>query len=143
MSRVATYCVAAALFLGGPAAAFAQDTAAPQLLLELNALQPSDKGCRLTFVVNNKLGQDLSKAAFEIALFSDQGVVDRLSILDFGDLPAGKTKVTRFDLAGTDCTKIGRVLVNAATECVGSGIDPKTCMRALVASSRTSAEFGV
>ncbi|RWE72570.1 MAG: hypothetical protein EOS63_30100, partial [Mesorhizobium sp.] len=76
---------------------------APALSLELNAAQPSEKGCRLTFVVNNALGADLSKAAFEIALFNEAGVVDRLTVLDFKDLPAGKTKVTRFDLAGADC----------------------------------------
>ncbi len=45
------------------------------LSLELNGAQPSDKGCRLTFVVANNLGADLSKAAFEIALFNDAGVV--------------------------------------------------------------------
>lgn len=72
---------------------------APALNLELNGAQPSDKGCRLTFVVTNNLGADLSKAAFEIALFNEVGVVDRLTVLDFKELPAGKTKVTRFDLA--------------------------------------------
>ena len=77
---------------------WAQSTPAPQLSLELNAAQSSDKGCRLTFVVNNGLGADLSKAAFEIALFNEAGAVNRLSVLDFKDLPAGKTKVTRFDL---------------------------------------------
>ena len=82
--------------------AWAQQSApVPALSLELNGAQPSDKGCRLTFVVNNNLGADLSKAAFEIALFNEAGVVDRLTVLDFKDLPAGKTKVTRFDLAGT------------------------------------------
>lgn len=43
---------------------------APVLTLELNAAQPSDKGCRLTFLVSNNLGADLTKAAFEIALFN-------------------------------------------------------------------------
>ena len=98
-------------------------------MLELNAAQPSDKGCRLTFVVTNNLGAELTKAAFEIALFNDTGVVDRLTVLDFNELPEGKTKVARFDLAGTDCAKISRVLVNHATECTGAGIDPKACLQ--------------
>ncbi|RUT78890.1 hypothetical protein EOD14_34625, partial [Mesorhizobium sp. M7A.T.Ca.US.000.02.1.1] len=90
--------------------AWAQESApVPALTLELNGAQPSDKGCRLTFVVNNNLGADLSKAAFEIALFNEAGVVDRLTVLDFKELPAGKTKVTRFDLAGTECSKVSRV----------------------------------
>ncbi|TIV76481.1 MAG: hypothetical protein E5V78_29760 [Mesorhizobium sp.] len=116
---------------------------APALSLELNAAQPSEKGCRLTFVVNNALGADLSKAAFEIALFNEAGVVDRLTVLDFKDLPAGKTKVTRFDLAGADCGKLSRVLINSATECAGSGVDPAACMRALKTSARTAIAFGV
>ncbi|MDG4880186.1 hypothetical protein [Mesorhizobium sp. WSM4884] len=135
----------------GPAPAWAQSTPAPAsvqapvpaLSLELNTAQPSDKGCRLAFVVNNALGADLSKAAFEIALFNEAGVVDRLTVLDFKDLPAGKTKVTRFDLAGADCGKIGRVLINSATECVGTGVDPAACMRALKTSTKTGIAFGV
>lgn len=123
--------------------AWAQSAPAPQLSLELNAAQPSDKGCRLTFVVNNGLGADLSKAAFEIALFNEAGVVDRLSVLDFKDLPAGKTKVTRFDLAGTDCTKLSRVLINSATECVGAGVEPGACMRGLKTETKTGIAFGV
>ncbi|AZO37843.1 MAG: hypothetical protein EOS81_29480 [Mesorhizobium sp.] len=117
--------------------------AAPALSLELNAAQPSEKGCRLTFVVNNALGADLSKAAFEIALFNEAGVVDRLTVLDFKDLPAGKTKVTRFDLAGADCGKLSRVLINSATECAGTGVEPAACMRALKTSTRTAIAFGV
>ena len=123
-----------------PAQAAAQ---APALNLELNAAQPSDKGCRLTFVVNNALGADLSKAAFEVALFNEAGVVDRLSVLDFKQLPAGKTKVARFDLAGADCGKLGRVLINSATECTGAGVEPTACMRALKTSTKIAIAFGV
>ncbi|RAZ89197.1 hypothetical protein DPM33_19790 [Mesorhizobium hawassense] len=113
------------------------------LSLELNAAQPSEKGCRLTFVVKNPLGTDLSKAAFEIALFNQAGVVDRLTVLDFKDLPAGKTKVTRFDLAGADCGKLIRVLINSATECAGTGVEPAACMRGLKTSTKTGIAFGV
>lgn len=129
------------------APAWAQSAPAPVpgsvLSLELNAAQPSDKGCRLTFVVNNALGADLSKAAFEIALFNEAGVVDRLTVLDFKDLPAGKTKVTRFDLAGADCGKLSRVLINSATECSGNGVEPAACMRGLKTWTKTAIAFGV
>ena len=144
----------AALALGAlPAltapAAFAQDagkdaeTAQPAgLSLELNALQPSDKGCRLTFVIANHLSGDITKAAFEIALFDRTGVVDRLTVLDFRELPHGKTKVSRFDLPGADCGKISRVLVNGATTCSGSGIEPSDCIAKLHTSTRSEVEFG-
>lgn len=113
------------------------------LLLELNSVQPSEKGCRFTFVVVNKLGAELSRAAFEVALFNDKGVVDRLSVLDFNGLPDGKTKVTRFEIPGTDCAKVSRVLVNGATECQGAGIEPAACMRNLATASKAAIEFGV
>lgn len=126
----------------GPALA-QQAAPAPSLTLELNAAQPSDKGCRLTFVVNNGLGTDLTKAAFEIALFNEAGVVDRLTVLDFKELPAGKTKVTRFDLAGADCAKLSRVLINSATECTGASVEPAACMRGLKTETKTGIAFGV
>ncbi|TPM11799.1 hypothetical protein FJ960_00220 [Mesorhizobium sp. B2-3-11] len=119
------------------------EQSAPVLILELNAAQASDKGCRLTFLVNNNLGADLTKAAFEIALFNEAGVVDRLTVLDFKDLPSGKTKVTRFDLAGTDCIKVSRVLINSATECAGTGLEPAACLRKLKTDTRTGVAFGV
>ena len=110
-------CAAAMMAFPVIAAGWAQaedQPAKPALVLELNAAQPSDKGCRLTFVVTNNLGGELSKAAFEMAMFNEAGVVDRLTVLDFKDLPAGKTKVARFDLGGADCGKISRLLINAA-----------------------------
>ena len=115
----------------------------PALHLELNAVQPSDKGCRLTFVVNNQLGADLERVAFELALFNEAGAVDRLTVLAFKEMPAGKTKVSRFDIAGADCTKLSRVLINEATECVGAGVEPASCMRRLDATTKTGIAFGL
>ena len=118
-------------------------TPPPALVLELNAAQPSDKGCRFTFVVTNNLGAELSKAAFEIALFNEAGVVDRLTVLDFKELPTGKTKVTRFDLPGTDCAKVSRVLINNATDCAGQGVEPSACLRSLQTQSKSGIAFGI
>jgi hypothetical protein len=141
--KAATFVLSAAVATTLAWGAVAQEAKTPPALtLELNGAQPSDKGCRLTFVVNNDLGAGLSKAAFEIALFNQEGVVDRLTVLDFKDLPAGKTKVTRFDLAGTDCAKISRVLVNSATECAGSGIKPTACLAHLKTQTKTAISFG-
>ncbi len=143
--KTATLALSAAVATALSWGAAAQEAAKPAsaLSLELNGAQPSDKGCRLTFVVNNGLGADLSRAAFEIALFNEAGVVDRLTVLDFKDLPAGKTKVVRFDLAGTDCAKISRVLVNSATECAGKGIEPSACMAQLKTDSKAGISFGI
>ncbi|MGE0501847.1 MAG: hypothetical protein AB7I79_12945 [Rhizobiaceae bacterium] len=144
--RRITRVIAAASALALPPSAWgtasAQETASAALRLELNALQPFEKGCRLTFVVENRLGGDLQRAAFELALFDSSGVVDRLTVLDFRDMPEGKTKVSRFDLSGVDCAGVSRVLVNHANECQGEGIAPEACMRQLETSTKTQIVFG-
>lgn len=134
---------AALSILAAAGSASGQETSpTPALTLELNALQPSEKGCRLTFVVTNNLSAALDKVGFEIALFNQAQVVDRITLLDFKELPQGKTKVRRFDLGELDCTKITRVLVNDSTECSGAGIDPKACIRQLSPVTKSSVQFG-
>ena len=122
-------------------AAFAQ--ADGKLGLELSALQPSDKGCRLTFLVKNDTGAEISRAAFEIALFATDGIVDRLTVLEFKGLPVGRSKVSRFELAGVDCSKVGRVLINAVTACEGAGLTPQLCETKLAPTSKTGITFGL
>jgi len=121
----------------------AETPAAPVLTVELNALQKSDRGCRFTFVATNQLGAELSKAAFELVLFDTQGKVSRLTVVDFKDLPQGKTKVRQFDFSGLDCANIGRVLINDATECAGRGLYPKACIQSLTARTDTEVTFGI
>ena len=132
------------LSVASPGLARAEDPApAPALNLELNAMQPSDKGCRLTFLVENGLASDLEKAAYEIVLFDKAGQVSRLVVLDFQDLPAGKTKVRQFDFTGTQCGDVGRILVNDSTECKGAGVDPKACIDKLQTATKADIEFGL
>ena len=119
----------------------AQETA-PALAVELNALQPIENGCRFTFVTTNNLGGELANAAFELVLFDKAGMVSRMTIVDFKDLPQGKTKVRQFDFSGVDCANVSRVLVNDATQCVGDGIEPGACIRNLKTETRTETVFG-
>jgi hypothetical protein len=143
--KTATLVLSAAVATATSWGAAAQEPAkaAPALSLELNGAQSSEKGCRLTFVIVNGLGADLAKAAFEVALFNKDGVVDRLTVLDFKDLPSGKTKVTRFDLPGTECSGISRILINNATECAGKGIEPNACMKDLKTDTKARIAFGL
>ena len=140
--RVAAAIVASVLG-AGPAAAQEEAGAAPSLVLELNALQASDRGCRFAFLATNNLGGELSGAAFELALFDKAGMLSRLTIIDFKDLPHGKSKIRQFDFSGIDCGSVGRVLVNDATQCAGEGIDPKACIRALKTETRSDVAFGI
>lgn len=123
-------------------AVLAQDAGASgNLSIEINDLTPSDKGCKLTFVAANALPASLSKASFEFVLFDEKGLVERMAVLDFRDLPAGKTKVRQFDLPGTKCEAVKSLLINDAPVCAGDGLAKDACMKALKTGSKSAVEL--
>jgi hypothetical protein len=139
LSRLALSSAVSVLLAAGAAAA--QDSAAAGLMIELNEIAPSEKGCKLTFVAGSALAQSLSKVSFEFVLFDQQGRVERMAVLDFRDLPAGKTKVRQFDLPGTKCEAVKSLLINDAPACVGEGVDKNACMTGLKTGSRSAVEL--
>ncbi|OAP43359.1 hypothetical protein AU381_27280 [Sinorhizobium glycinis] len=131
----------AAMVLSVAGAAVAQEaTVASGLTIELNEISPSEKGCKLTFVAGNGLQQSLSKVSFEFVLFDQKGLVERMAVLDFRDLPTGKTKVRQFDLPGTKCEAVKSLLINDAPACIGEGIDKGACMTGLKTGSKSAVE---
>ncbi|MDO9414966.1 hypothetical protein [Pararhizobium sp.] len=135
--RVQTWIVSAALLASAYAGtALAQDAQA--LTVELNELAPSAKGCKLTFVAGNGFAQSIDKVSFEFVLFDDKGLVERMAVLDFRDLPTGKTKVRQFDLPGTKCEAVKSMLINDAPVCEGEGVTKDQCMKALQPSSKST-----
>lgn len=116
----------------------AQADDAPSLSLELNAVTAQDQACRLTFVVENGLGKDLSALVYETVLFSKDGQVMTMTLFDFGAVPDGRPRVRQFDLPGTDCSTVGRVLLNDAHAC--EGVPEGACTDSLKWSSRTDVE---
>jgi len=122
----------------------AQEAAEPAgLSIELNALQPADVGCRMTFLAINGFATELDRASVETALFDASGGIERIVTLDFKGLSPGKTKVLQFELAGLDCADLGRVLVNDITACEGEGLESGSCLAGLSTSARADVEFGV
>lgn len=137
----AAACVAGILSAG---AAQAQGT--PTFSLELNAAAQTETGsCRLTYVASNLSDIALERTAYQFAIFDGEGVVNRLLVLDFGALVAGKTKILQFDLTGSPCDSISRIVVNDVTACTvaGTGEASDICMGGLAASSRTAIQFGL
>ena len=134
---------ALALVLAFSAPALAQETAPISLDLELNALQPTEKGCRVTFLATTKLRAPLDRAALETAMFDADGAIDRSVTLDFKGLTEGKTKVLQFELADLPCDGIGRVLINDISACEGLGLAPTACLDNLKATTRPSITFGL
>jgi hypothetical protein len=125
--------------------AIAEDAAAtpatsPQKLnVELNALAPSQKGCMMTFVAENDLQTDISKISFELAFFNDKSTVDRVTVLDFRDLPMGKKRVRQFDMPGVKCESVSRIIINDTPVCDGPAAGE--CKKALQTKSQISVPF--
>ncbi len=112
------------------------------LAVELNAAEDTGEGaggaCRLSFLAENSMEADLSVVVFEVVVLNAQGKVDRLTLLDFQDLPQGRKRVRQFDVPGLGCDNIGQLLINAASTCTGEGMDPAACMKALSVTSRVA-----
>jgi hypothetical protein len=115
---------AAGLLLTLPLAGWGQDAPpafadGAELGVELNRLEPQDDSCRVYLVFENKLGVNLDALQLELVLFDNEGFVQRRLTLDAAPIPAEKTSVKLFDLAGMPCDEIGRMLVNNLLELAG------------------------
>lgn len=123
---------------------FAQETAETDvpagLSVELNAQADAEGGCLLTFVVSNTHPQPIDAAVFETVLFDAAGQVDRLTLFDFGTLPAGRPRVRQFQIGGMQCDNLGQVLINGASTCTVEGVASDAC-GTLELNSRTGTEL--
>ncbi|MCV0429597.1 MAG: hypothetical protein K5905_29505 [Roseibium sp.] len=122
-----------ALSLAGPAWSQSETFG---ISLELNKAETTNGNCRLSFVMENGTGNSVSSAAYEIVLFDKDGVIDQLSVFDFGDMPVGKTVVRQFELSGLPCAEADRLLINAPSGCSAKQM-PLHCSAPLALSSRT------
>ncbi|NDW06100.1 hypothetical protein [Jiella pacifica] len=109
--------------------------------LELNNAVDDAGLCRLSYVAVNDTGQPLAKVSYDVVVFDQNGQVSQFLVLQFGQLPAGKTKVVQFDLADQPCAGISRILVNDIAECETSQGSAGICMEALRPTSRTAITF--
>jgi len=124
-----------------PGWAVADEAGASGIHLELNTVQDTGSACRLTFVAQNQIGQDIEQAVFETVIFDSGGGVLLLSLFDFRDLPSGTPRVRQFDVPGRGCDALGRVLINGANTCTAGGGEIDACSSALSVSSRIDLEL--
>ncbi|MGR3506769.1 MAG: hypothetical protein ACU0B7_12985 [Paracoccaceae bacterium] len=111
----------------------------PVLGIELNAVENRAGGCRMTFVATNGLGADLSALVLEAVIFNLEGLVARLVLLDFQNLPQARPRVRQFDLPDLECAKVGQVLINEVGACTGQDLPEQACANALQPSTRIDA----
>ncbi|MCQ0969166.1 hypothetical protein MLD63_01785 (plasmid) [Paracoccus sp. TK19116] len=131
---------------GSGDAAATQD--AGRIVLELNGATDTDAGaCRMTFVATNDSGEAFERTAWQVGVFDGEGIVRSILVLEFGALSDGKTKIVLFDLPGSGCADISRVVVNDVAQCQPEGAAETeladTCLDALSTRSRTELDFGI
>ena len=114
---------------------------AGEIFMELNRVQTVENGCRITLLMQNGLEADIASFGFEVAVIDKTGLVGGLILVRSGQLRAGREQVKLFDLPGTECENIERLLVNNVVECEGEGLSPDLCQRASVATSRLDIRF--
>ena len=131
--RMPALAAALALTLAWPAAA-----ADKGIQIELNTAKVMDAGCRVSFVLRNKLEHRIQELTFEIVLFDAAGSVSQFLILNAGSLPVGKIRVRQFDLKQHACNDISQVLVNDVKVCKGDGLNAGACLDLIAPSSSTS-----
>ncbi len=123
--------------------ALAQNTqagAGPQLSVELNTVRDIEGGCRMMFMARNTLAADIETLVLEAVLFTREGGVERLTLLDFQDLPRGRPRVRQFDFQGPTCKSLGQILINGVHACTGVGTESTACTEGLRLDSRTDHE---
>lgn len=122
--------VACCITLALPLAAQAEG-----LSIRLNALQPQPVACRLVFALDSGLETDIEELAAEIVVLDQAGRVERLTLLDFQTLPAGRPRIRSFDLPALDCAEVGGLVLNGIAVCSAQGLTPRDCERALAPGS--------
>ena len=133
--------MATVLALVGPAAA--QDAATdPTLGVELNKLEQTGAACRSYMVLSNRTEVTLDQLSLDLVVFDTDGVIDRRLAVELGPVAAGRTRVKVFDMAGLDCGRVARVLLNDVLTCRPDSIDAATtCDAALRVSGRGALDF--
>lgn len=123
-----------ALLVSHSAPAYADDGS---IDIQLNAAKASAQGCRVSFVLQNKLPNRIEELTFEIVLFDAKGGVSEFLLLKAGSLPSGKIRVRQFDLKNHACGDISQVLVNDVKACQGEGLTAGSCLDRLKPTSAT------
>lgn len=118
-----------------PPVAATSTAAATPFTIELNKLEPFDKGCRLYFVSDNESERTFQSYKLDLYLFQPDGVVGPHVGVDLGPLKAAKRAVKMFPVENVTCEKIGSVLINDVSECKADPQPNGDCLSSVVLKS--------
>lgn len=108
--------------------------------IELNKLEPTDKGCRAVLVVNNPTDTTYSAMKLDLVMF-EGGVFTRRVALDLAPVREQKRSVKLFELDGLQCDNISEFLINDVMECKTSAGDADGCLKRITVSSLTKTKL--
>lgn len=136
----------AAMVLMGCAPAFAQTATADAasgktLLIELNKLAPHGNACRVYMLFNNKTTNRFSNLTLDIVVFDKKGIINKELALDAAPLTPNRLSVKIFDIDGTGCDQIGKLLLNNVTSCKDQTGTRTNCLGQISLSARGSVPF--
>jgi hypothetical protein len=114
---------------------------ASQISLELNKLEPVSGACRAYLVLANGTGDRLVSLKLDLVMFDNDGIVSQRLAVEVAPLPAGKTSLKVFDIAGLACDRISRILLNDVRACEDGNGARTDCLEAVSTSSRGTVPF--
>jgi hypothetical protein len=119
----------------------ASSAASSKTSIELNKLEPADKGCRAYMVVNNPAETAYQSYKIDLVLFQTDGVIGRRFSIDLAPLRSHKKTVKLFEIDGIACDKIGSLLINDVMECKSTTGPVDECLQNLTTSTLTNVQL--
>ncbi|MEQ9557389.1 MAG: Tat pathway signal sequence domain protein [Rhodospirillales bacterium] len=109
--------------------------------VELNKLEPAGDACRAYLLLSNGTAAAFTSLKLDLVTFDADGIVQRRVAVEAAPIGAGKTSLKVFDIGGTQCTAIGRVLLNGVMSCKGDKAQTADCLSLVSVSSRAAQPF--
>lgn len=116
---------------------------AADVSIDLNKLETQNGNCRLTMVLVNGRSEAAQSLRADLVMFGADGVVAKRLAVDLAPIPANKTIVKAFDVAGLACDGIGSILLNDVPTCqfVNAKAGEASCLEAVSVSSKAGPKF--
>lgn len=116
---------------------------AADVSIDLNKLETQNGNCRLTMVLVNGRPAAAQSLRADLVMFGADGVVAKRLAVDLAPIPASKTIVKAFDVAGLACGGIGSILLNDVPSCqfANAKAGEPSCLEAVSVSSRAGPKF--
>lgn len=115
--------------------------AEPALSVELNKLERQGDSCRTYLVLTNGTDSAFDALKLDLVVFDAEGVVAGRLAVDGAPLPARKTSLEVFDIGGTSCQNIGRLLLNDVLDCRDGSGERTDCLASIRTSAKTPVPF--